>query len=242
MNDNKLTKIPTHIAFILDGNRRWARSKGLPDNEGHKKGFEKIEELCNWCLKYGVKYLTLYCLSIENLNRSKIELDYLFKYLKDALSENNINKMNNKQIKLQILGDFDLLPADLTEKIREVNEKQKMIKDNNTTIHLQLCIGYGARREIADAVKSIVNKVKNNELKLEEINEDIIAENLYTTGMPDPDLLVRTGGEQRLSNFLLWQCSYTELYFCEKMLPEFEEKDFLLALYFFENRNRRYGR
>ena len=235
----KLKKIPNHIAFILDGNRRWAKSQGLSINEGHKKGFEKIEELCDWCLKYEVKYLTLYCLSTENLKRDKEELDFLFKDLKKHINNKNIEKYKKKGIEVKIIGDFSKLPSDIEEELIKSNQEKYSKKD--IKLNLQLCISYGGRQEIVDVVKKISNKVKNGEIDIDKINEETINQNLYYN-IPEPDLLIRTGGEQRLSNFLLWQLSYSELYFCEKMLPAFEEQDFLLALYFFQDKDRRYGR
>ena len=229
---------PEHIAIILDGNRRWARSKGLPDNEGHKKGLENINNLVEWCLDADVKILSLYCLSVENLKRSKQELDFLFEYLKIRVEEiiENIEKNKQRGIKYDVLGNFELLPSEIADKINEALEiSQKKWKNDKPKLLVNLCICYGGRQDIVQAVQAVAEKGL-------EINENNINANLFTKGAHDVDLLIRTGGEQRLSNFLLWQASYAELYFTNKMWPEFAKEDFLEALEWFGNRQRRFGR
>ena len=229
---------PEHIAIILDGNRRWARSKGLPDNEGHRIGLKNINNLVNWCLDANVKILSLYCLSVENLKRSKSELDFLFEYLKIRVEEiiENIEKNKQRGIKYDVLGNFELLPSEIADKINEALKiSQKEWKNEKPKLLVNLCICYGGRRDIAQAVQAVVEQGM-------EINEENINANLFTKGEKDVDLLIRTGGEQRLSNFLLWQASYAELYFTDKMWPEFAKEDFLEALEWFGNRQRRFGR
>ena len=234
MNENT----PEHIAIILDGNRRWARAKGLPDNEGHKKGLENINNLVEWCLDADVKTLSLYCLSVENLKRSKNELDFLFEYLKIRVEEivDKVKENKEKGLKYDVLGNFELLPKEIVGKINDaINVSEKEWKNDKPKLLVNLCICYGGRQDIVQAAQGVV------EQKL-EINEENINANLFTKGVHDVDLLIRTGGEQRLSNFLLWQASYAELYFTDKMWPEFAKEDFLEALEWFGKRQRRFGR
>ena len=229
---------PEHIAIILDGNRRWARAYGMADNEGHKKGLENINNLVNWCLDADVKILSLYCLSVENLKRSKSELDFLFEYLKIRVEEivDKVKENKEKGLKYDVLGNFELLPKEIVEGINEVIKVNKKEWGNdNPKLLVNLCICYGGRQDIVQAAQAVV------EQKL-EINEENINANLFTKGAHDVDLLIRTGGEQRLSNFLLWQASYAELYFTDKMWPEFAKEDFTAALEWFGNRQRRFGK
>lgn len=322
--------IPRHVAFILDGNRRWAKKNNLSINRGHKEGAKNIKNLCNWCIKYKIKYLTLYCLSTENLKRAQIELKFLYSCIDTYLSENNILQYNKNHINIRILGNEKLF----SEKIRKKIIKANMSACKDVKLQLQLCIGYGGRDEIVNAVNKIVadistmNKIenlnkntttansvsaditvnnikinnnnyannnitnndapeseeddneennkkdnkknnkeknsnecclknnnekdinyenkneypKNKEQQVYQITEQIFEQYLYSSGIPDVDLLIRTGGDKRISNFLLWQISYAELYFCDKLWPEFCEKDFLLALYNFQTRHRNYGK
>ena len=229
---------PEHIAIILDGNRRWARAKGLPDNEGHKIGLENINNLIDWCIDDDVKILSLYCLSVENLKRPKQELDFLFEYLKIRVEEivENVKANKKKGLKYDVLGDFELLPSEIADKISDALKiSQKEWKDDTSKLLVNLCICYGGRQDIVHAAQAVAEKGL-------EINEENINANLFTKGEKDVDLLIRTGGEQRLSNFLLWQVSYAELYFTDKMWPEFAKEDFTAALDWFSNRQRRFGR
>ena len=234
MNVNK----PEHIAIILDGNRRWARAKGLQDNEGHKKGLESINNLVDWCLDEDIKILSLYWLSVENLERPKQESDFLFEYLKIRVEEivENVKANKKKGLKYNVLGNFELLPIDIANKISEALEiSQKEWENDKPKLLVNLCICYGGRQDIVQAAQAVVAHG-------EAMNEENINKNLYTKGAHDVDLLIRTGGEQRLSNFLLWQASYAELYFTDKMWPEFAKEDFTAALEWFGNRQRRFGR
>ena len=238
---NSITNLPNHIAIILDGNRRWARQNGKSANFGHKIGSRNIEKVCNYCIKYGVKCLTLYCLSIENLNRSKRELKCLFTYIKQYLAKKNIDNMHKNGINLKIVGDFKLLPVNLQNVIKNANE----CRIENEKLMVQVCICYSGRNEILNGVKNILKDLKNNNLNfddIENINEEMFERYIFTGNFPDVDLMIRTGGDLRISNFLLWKISYAELYFCKKPFPIFDEQDFLLALYEFQNRKRRYGR
>ena len=235
-----IKNIPNHIAIICDGNRRWAKQNGKLLNLGHKAGADNIENLCKYCIKYGVKYLTLYCLSIENLNRSATELEFLFRCFNSYLSQKNLDKAKQEGIDIKIIGNDEVLPKDLVQTINNVNG-QKLDK-NNTKLHLSLCIGYSGRDEIINLAKNISYEVKNNNLNIEDVNEEICEKYLYSKVIPDVDLMIRTGGDIRISNFLLWKISYAELYFCQKYFPDFDEQEFLLALYSFNSRIRRYGR
>lgn len=234
----KLTKVPSHIAVIVDGNRRWAKEQNKSVNFGHKKGGENISNLCKWCIKYKIKYLTLYCLSVENLNRSELELKFLFRFFKTNMSKSNLEKYHKNGVNVNIVGDNTLLPKDIVKCIEKVKNNQ--IK--KPKLQLQICFGYSGRNEIINATKEIVKKIEDKQLTIDEINEQNFSSCLFTKDIPDIDLMIRTGGDLRISNFLLWKLSYAELYFCDKYFPAFDEKDFLLALYNFQNRIRRYGK
>lgn len=234
MDGNK----PEHIAIILDGNRRWARAHGIADNKGHKKGLENIHNLVDWCMDEDIKILSLYCLSVENLKRSKSELDFLFEYLKISVEEivENVKVNKERGLKYDVLGNFELLPMDMVEKINEaIKVNNKEWKNDKPKLLVNLCICYGGRQDIVQAVRALVERGM-------EISEENINNRLFTKGAKDVDLLIRTGGEQRLSNFLLWQASYAELYFTDKMWPEFAKEDFTAALEWFSKRQRRFGR
>ena len=237
---NELVCVPNHIAIILDGNRRWAKEQGKTANFGHKQGGKNIENICNYCIKYCVKYLTLYCLSVENLKRSKQELQFLFAQMKRYLDAESIEKMHKNGINLTIIGDFSFLSPNLREIIKNVNNNQ--IK--NPKLNLQACICYSGRNEILNCVKNVAENLKNSKLDyndVEKMTEKELEKYLFTGNFPDVDLMIRTGGDIRISNFLLWKLSYAELFFCKKPFPSFNEEDFLLALYDFQNRKRKYG-
>lgn len=236
----KINVLPQHIAFILDGNRRWAKKNNKSSNFGHKHGAYNIQNICNLCIKYKIKYLTLYCLSIENLNRSKKELKFLFSCIKYFLEKKNIEKMHKNKINLNIIGDLNLLPNNIKNIAKLANKNQ--IK--KPKLNVQACICYSGRNEILNGVKNIFKNIKNgliNFSEIEKINEKDFEKYIFTGNLPDVDLMIRTGGDIRISNFLLWKLSYAELYFCDTFFPDFDEKNFLLALYDFQNRKRRYG-
>lgn len=219
--------IPRHVGVILDGNRRWARMIGLAPWEGHKRGYNKVRDLLSWCDELGIKVLTVYALSIENLRRPRRELDELFKLLKRGMDELKRNPIIRKRkIKINVIGRVELLPEDLKAKAMEVEE---VTKDNDERI-FNVALAYGGRQEIVDAIRKVVEKVVRGELEIEDINKEVIERNLYTAGLPPPDLVIRTSGEERLSGFLLWQASRSELYFCDVYWPNFRKIDFLRAI------------
>lgn len=227
-------KIPFHLGIIIDGNRRWAKKRGLPSFEGHRRGLDRVNKIGEWCRKRGVKILTLYTFSTENWNRSKKEVSYLMKLFERALSRRNIKELFQKGIKLQVIGQRERLPKSLQKKIEEAEELTKKGKKGI----LNLAISYGGRPEIVQTIKNIIKK----KVPVSKITENLINKNLWTTGLPEPDLIIRTGGAQRLSNFLTWQSIYSELYFTKKYWPEFTEKDLDEALSDYSRRQRRFGR
>ncbi len=230
----KTKKTPYHLAIIMDGNRRWAREKGLPTLEGHRKGYNKVQEVGDWCKKKGVKILTLWAFSTENWNRSKEEISYMMKLLAKALSKKEIDELNKKGIKLQVIGQKERLSKSLQRLAKKAEEETK----NNKEGTLNLAISYGGRAEIIKAVQEIVKK----KIPAEKINEELINQNLWTAGLPEPDLIIRTSGEQRTSGFLMWQGVYAELYFCQKYWPDFNEKDLDTAIASYSQRERRMGK
>lgn len=225
---------PEHLAIIIDGNRRWAKKRGLPSFYGHKKGLDNVKKIANYCFKKGVKILTLYVFSTENWQRSKTEVAYLIRLLGSAFSQANIKELNEKEIKLNIIGQKERLSKQLQEKI---DNSLKATESNKKGI-LNLAISYGGQAEIIQAIKNIIKK----KLKESEITEKVIDENLWTAGLPYPDLIIRTGGDWRLSNFLLWQSAYSELYFENKTWPDFNEKDIDKIFLDYSQRSRRFGK
>ena len=217
--------LPKHIAIIMDGNRRWAREKGIDTKLGHKAGAETLEKIASFANKIGIKYMTVYAFSTENWKRTKEEVGALMLLLK-AYLDKFLNKESFRNIKIRVLGDIENLDKGIKESIEKIVEKSK----NNTGLTLNIAFNYGGRAEIVRAVKRISEKVKNDELELEEINEEIVENNLYIVGEPNPDLLIRPGGELRISNFLLWQLAYTEFVFTNKYWPDFSEEDLLKAI------------
>ncbi len=236
INDIDKEFMPKHIAIIMDGNRRWAKEKGIDTRLGHKAGAETLEKIAAFANEIGIKYMTVYAFSTENWKRTKEEVGALMILLRTYLDK-FLNKESLRNIKIRVLGDIENLDKSLRESIEKIVEKSK----NNTGLTLNIAFNYGGRAEITRAIKNISQKVKNNELKVENINEEIVSNNLYTSGEPDPDLLIRPGGELRISNFLLWQLAYTEFLFIDKYWPDFSEEDLLEAIKTFENRNRKFG-
>lgn len=227
----KKTKLQ-HIAIIMDGNRRWAKSNNLPTAVGHKKGVESLKNAVKSCHKFGVKYLTVYAFSTENWNRDKAEVDYLMELFALTI-KNEFKELHENNVILNFIGDLSRLNSKLQKIFADAVEKTK----DNTGVHLQIAVNYGARDEIVNAVKNIV-KLGYNE---HEITESLLNENLYTSSIPDPDLLIRTGGEMRISNYLLWQIAYAELLVTPQFWPEFNEKSMSEAILEFNHRQRRYG-
>ena len=221
---------PSHIAIIMDGNGRWGLKKYNDRNKGHYYGLQNINKVIKNCIKLHIKYLTLYTFSTENWNRPKKEIEYLF-FLFKFFYQKNFNKINRKNIRIKFIGDLKNIPADLKVIIKKIQEKTK----NNNRITVVFAFNYGAKSELINAFKKI-HKNKNN-----KISEELISNNLYTKNMPDPDILVRTGGEKRLSNFLLWQLSYAELFFIEKSWPDFNFFDLKKIVNKFSGIKRRFG-
>lgn len=230
---------PHHIGVILDGNRRFARKKGLDGKEGHTFGADKVELLLRWCLKLNIKIVTLYAFSTENFNRSPDEVKKIMELLLDRLKKITDEPliMNNK-VMVKFIGRREFLPDEINKFIDDIEEKTK----NFENFRLNVAVSYGGRAEIVDAVKKIVEKVQSKELEISKINEKIISENLYTEGIPDPDLIIRTSGEERLSGFLLWQSAYSELYFIDIYWPAFRKIDLWRAVRIYQQRERRYGK
>ena len=224
-------KIPNHLGIIIDGNRRWAEEKGLPVFEGHKEGLETVKKTVTWCKERGIKILTLFVFSTENWKRSKKEVGYLMKLLKQAFSKENVQQIYKKEIKVRVIGQREGLARLLQKSIKEV---EKLTKNNQKMI-LNFALSYGGRAEIVQAFKNIIKK----KLPLKEITEDVVSQNLWTS---DLDLIIRTGKEQRISNFLIWQGAYSELYFSKKYWPDFTEKDLDMILRDFARRQRRFGK
>ncbi len=228
--------IPKHVAIIMDGNGRWAKAKGLPRVKGHQEGIKRVKEILRVAADCGVKFLTLYAFSAENWSRPKAEIEVLMRSLDNFLS-NNINELNENGVRLIVIGRKDPIPAYLWKRLEE---SQRQTKDN-TGLTVCLAFNYGSRQEIADAAKKAARELSEGRIKAEDFDEKIFAAFLYTQGMPDPDLLIRTSGEIRLSNFLLWQASYAEFYFTETLWPDFKENDFMAAISEYQNRKRRFG-
>ena len=228
--------MPKHIAIIMDGNRRWAKERGLATHLGHKAGAETLEKIANYANNIGLKYLTVYAFSTENWKRTKEEVGALMILLENYLDK-FLNKESLRNIRIRVLGDIESLNTNLKQSIYKIIEKSK----NNTGLTLNIAFNYGGRSEIVKAVKDITKKVEEKEINIEDINEELISNNLYTVGQPEPDLLIRPGGELRISNFLLWQLAYTEFLFIDKYWPDFSETDLLDAIKIFEKRNRKFG-
>jgi undecaprenyl diphosphate synthase len=230
-------KIPNHVAIIMDGNGRWAKKKGKLRVFGHKNGVKSVRDVIEAAAEIGVKVLTLYAFSTENWNRPKQEVDTLMSLLSSSLKK-EFNSLQKNDIKLRAIGDIKNLTKKTQKELFEVIEKTK----NNKRLILNLALNYGSRTEIIDAVKSISKKVVNNELKIENIDQKTINNHLYTFSLPDVDFLIRTSGEQRISNFLLWQISYAELYFTNTLWPDFNKNAFFKAIEEYQKRERRYGK
>ena len=228
--------LPEHIAIIMDGNRRWAKSKGLATREGHKAGADALENISKFCNEIGIKYLTVYAFSTENWKRSKEEISALMAILRMYL-DSFLKEKNKQNIKIKILGEINELSKGLKNSINRAIEETK----NNTGLTLNIAFNYGGRPEIVRAMKQIAKEVKEGKIDIDDINEDLISNHLYTAGQPDPDLLIRTSHELRTSNFLPWQLVYTEFYFPEKNWPEFTKEDLLEAIKVYQKRNRRFG-
>lgn len=230
-------KLPNHLAIIMDGNGRWAKQKGFLRVIGHENGTKSVREVVEASAEIGIKHLTLYAFSTENWNRPKIEVQTLMKLLVKSLKK-EIKTLQDNDIKLNAIGCLEDLPKKAKGELEEVIEKTK----NNNRMVLTLALSYGSREELISMVKKISDKVKNNIISSESIDESIINKHLYTQNLPDVDLLIRTSGEQRISNFLLWQSAYAELYFTSILWPDFKKHDLYTALIDYQNRERRFGK
>jgi len=229
--------LPAHVAIIMDGNGRWARQRNLPRVEGHRNGVESVRAVVRAAGEAGVKYLTLYAFSVENWNRPKDEVDTLMKYLARYL-KNEIGELNRNNVKLEVIGQIYRLP----EFVQEQLEKTKAALSRNKGLTLILALSYGSRTEIVEAVRAIATKVKEGSLEAAEIDEQVITQHLNTRHWPDPDLLIRTSGEMRISNFLLWQVSYAEFVVTPTLWPDFRRPQLFEALEEYARRHRRFGR
>ncbi len=227
-------KIPYHVAIITDGNRRWARKKRLPPLQGHMEGYKNFQRILRYCQKRGVKVLTAFGFSSENWKRSKEEVNYLMKLLENGLSDKkHIGEIHEAGVRMKIIGQKEKLPKSLQKVIKKVENLTK----NNKKFSVNLAVSYGGKWDILQAVQKIMKK----KIPAEKVTEDLISKYISTADLPEPDLIIRAGGERRLSNFLLWQTAYSELYFTKKLWPELSEKELDKAFNDFANRNRRFG-
>jgi undecaprenyl diphosphate synthase len=233
----KLSNIPNHVAIIMDGNGRWAKKRKMPRIYGHKKGADALRDVMNGCRDIGIKYLTIYAFSAENWQRPQDEVSGLMELLHHFLQK-EIAVLHKNNIKLLIIGDKTKLPENINSEVTKAEELTK----NNTDFTFIVALSYGSRQEIVSATKQIAQMVKNDELQIEEITENLIHTKLYTGNLPEPDLLIRTGGEQRISNFLLWQSAYTEFYFSDILWPDFTAKHLQTAIDDYAKRERRFGK
>ena len=231
-----MNNIPRHIAIIMDGNRRWAKEHGLPIKKGHKAGADAIEKIVRYANELGIEYITAYAFSTENWKRSEEEVSALMALLKAYLDEFS-KKADKENFKIRVLGDISVLSKSLQTSINKAVETTK----NNTGVSFNIAFNYGGRDEIVKATKKIATKVKSGEINLEDIDEELVSKNLYTYDIPDPDLMIRTSGELRISGFLIWQLAYTEFLFVDKYWPDFNEKDLDEAIAVYQKRVRKFG-
>ena len=228
--------LPKHIAIIMDGNRRWAKSKNIPVSFGHKEGAKTLEKIVRYANKIGIKYITVYAFSTENWKRTTEEVTALMNLFQSYLDDYS-KRADSENIKVKIIGNRQGLSEKMQKSIEKCMERTK----DNTGITFNIALNYGGRDEITNAVKQIAEKIQNKEINIEDITEQMISDNLYTAKQPDPDLLIRTSGELRLSNFLPWQLAYTEFLFVDKNWPDFNEKDLDDAIEVYKSRNRKFG-
>ena len=231
-------KTPNHVAIIMDGNRRYAEDEGMDVNEGHARGKAKLEEVTKWCYDIGVKVLTVYAFSTENFSRPEEEVKYIMEMLESTFfAFADDERIHENKVALRVIGDREMIPPSLMQAVEHAEARTAGYSD----LHLNVAIAYGGRQEIISAVKKIAEEVKADKLKIEEIDEQIFSDRLYTHRLPDPDLILRTSGELRISNFLLWQLAYSEFYFSDVYWPGFRFTDFLRAIRSYQQRFRRFG-
>lgn len=236
IEEKKLKKIPTHVAIIMDGNGRWAKKRNMPRVKGHYEGMQTVKKITKYASKLGIKYLTLYAFSTENWARPKEEVSYLMD-LPEKMFASFMPELMENNVKVEVIGVVEKLPENTRKAVEDAIEQTK----NNTGLKLIFALNYGSKDEIVTAVKRIAQGAANNEYKVEEIDEQLISDNLFTKDTPDPDLLIRTSGEQRISNFLLWQIAYSEFIFTKVAWPDFVEEEFYKALLEYQSRDRRFG-
>ena len=236
IEEKKLKKIPTHVAIIMDGNGRWAKKRNMPRVKGHYEGMQTVKKITKYASKLGIKYLTLYAFSTENWARPKEEVSYLMD-LPEKMFTSFMPELMENNVKVEVIGVVEKLPENTRKAVEDAVEQTK----NNTGLKLIFALNYGSKDEIVTAVKRIAQGAANNEYKVEEIDEQLISDNLFTKDTPDPDLLIRTSGEQRISNFLLWQIAYSEFIFTKVAWPDFVEAEFYKALLEYQSRDRRFG-
>lgn len=226
-----------HIAVIMDGNGRWASKRGLPRNMGHKKGAETVLEIAKAAKEFGVKFLTLYAFSTENWKRSPEEVDGLMNLLRQYLNR-NFKELADNDVRIRFIGERNMLDEDIAAKMRELEDTTS----NNKSLTLQVALSYGSRLEIVNAARLIAQKVKTGDMSIKDIDETLFSDMLYTKGIPDPDLVIRTSGEQRVSNYLLWQIAYSEFFFTDTLWPDFTKQELEQIINNYQTRERRYGK
>lgn len=231
-----MNRLPTHIGVIMDGNGRWAKKRGLPRSAGHQAGADTLKKIVTECNKMGIKYITVYAFSTENWKRPKEEVDFLMNLLMNYLLDAE-RTLAGENVRIRAIGSR----AELSEEMQVQIKKTEEFTSKNTGIVMNIALNYGSREELVTATKNIAEKVKNGELSAEDINAEMISDSLYTGGQPDPDLIIRTSNEQRLSNFMMWQSSYSELYFTKTLWPDFNIECLYDAILAYQNRDRRYG-
>lgn len=236
LEKEEILNLPKHIAIIMDGNRRWAKENGLDFKQGHKQGAKTLENIVRYANKIGIKYITVYAFSTENWKRTKEEIGALMLLLQNYLDDFS-KRADTENIKIKVLGDITALSKGLQNSINKAIERTK----DNTGIVMNVAFNYGGRAELITAFKKIATNIVNKEISIDEINEKVISDSLYTSGQPDPDLLIRTSGELRTSNFLPWQLAFSEFYFISKHWPDFSEEDLDEAIKEYQKRNRRFG-
>ena len=237
INRSHLKNVPSHIAIIMDGNGRWAKERGLPRIAGHREGINSVREITRICGEIGVKYLTLFTFSTENWNRPKREVKALMTLLLSTIKK-EIKELHKNNVKFSTIGDISILPKSTEKGINEGIE----LTFNNSGLNLILALNYGSRQEILSAVNNIISDINKKDIEIDSIDENIFSSYLYTNNCPDPDFLIRTSGELRISNFLLWQSAYTEMYLTDTYWPSFRENELFQAILDFQNRERRFGK
>ena len=233
----KKNDIPEHVAIIMDGNGRWAAKRRLPRSAGHKAGVEALRDIITTSIELGIKFLTVYSFSSENWQRPEDEVNFLLNLFLVSLNE-ELGSLDKNGVRVRLIGEREEVPSEILKAFENAEKKTR----DNTNLYFNIAFNYGSRQEIIDAIKKICKAAGRNDIDLEKLNEKNFSDYLFTKGCPDPDFLIRTSGEYRVSNFLLWQIAYSEFYFVKTLWPDFKRKDFLKAIYYYQRRNRRFGR